>query len=193
MNANERKVLSQSIADGIVGNNATWSHVLNLDMEQDLVKERIDVAVGTLMRERKIRGTSVHTDACEAVMREWRTRYYAQPSVQAEMLREGMSRKMDRMYDGATETLEKWTARLKANPLDAFEWGDRAIRAAAELQAVAVLRQVFVAQGAPAAKQYAMDEAVRGARNPQHSTSVLSNEAKTMLVAVYAEFATSNF
>lgn len=107
--------------------------------------------------------------------------------------REWLRRRLEEMKRGSAGAIESFRAKLEQNPLYAFEWADRAIDAAAELEAgtrlMAVLDNDKHATDTDAVNvtiKMAREEAMRGARWPSRSTSPVSNAAKAALVSAYA-------
>lgn len=85
--------------------------------------------------------------------------------------------------------LARFTERLANNPHDAFSWGQETAEAAGKLFAYKRLLALFDDKGCEAAREYALREALSGARNPQHSTAALSNIVAEAVTTGYAEFA----
>jgi hypothetical protein len=114
------------------------------------------------------------------------------PEVKAEMRRKAVEWKLESLLSGADDDLQKWAVSFAENPQYAFEWADRAIQAAARKDVALRLKSIIEAPehgGHEAALKYAVDQALRGARWPSHSTSGVSNLAKEAVTAAYADFA----
>lgn len=89
--------------------------------------------------------------------------------------------------------LIKFQEALERNPAHAFEWGDGALSAAAELKAIAwVLKNLTENEDADAVdrlRKYVAKQVVSRATHPQRSTSVMSNLVEQEYVAAMARIA----
>lgn len=75
--------------------------------------------------------------------------------------------------------LHEWAAKFETDPLYQLEWAERVYDIAGEYKVASVVN-ALLDQGLSldAVMKYAMDEVVRGARSPSHSTSPCANLAK---------------
>jgi hypothetical protein len=118
------------------------------------------------------------------------------PSVQAARRVEWLRRTIDSNLRSAKDTLDKFAADFAENPLYAFEWGGAAVEAAARRDVALIMQRTLDGvdmkpeyAGYDNAIKYATEQALRGARSPHHSTSMLSNYANECKVAAWAEYA----
>lgn len=86
--------------------------------------------------------------------------------------------------------LVQFKARLEANAMDAFKWGDEALVASARESVFAGILTLLASHGFETTVKEVLSLALQGARHPEHSTSALSNlvnEAKTAALAEFAD------
>ena len=85
--------------------------------------------------------------------------------------------------------LAKFKKHLEENPAYAFEWSYEAFKAAARIHVGKSLLYWTEKDEATAEKiiDFVKDMVLRGARYPERSTSVQSNEMKREIISVYAE------
>lgn len=121
------------------------------------------------------------------------------PEVHVENRRGSIERQLEWILSSAEADLAKFAASFAENPFYAFEWAQSAIEAAARKDVATRLKMMIDGgkekdsyDGWEAAVAFAYDQALRGARWPNHSTSAVSNVAKEALTAAYADFA-ANF
>lgn len=111
----------------------------------------------------------------------------------------------------AQDTIGKFAARLANDPAYAFEWGDAAAEAAARLRVVRTMANIaagatdadgqlstdadgpilpgVTVEGIDKALAWAKEQAMRSARYPSRSTSVMSNVMHVNMGAAWAEYA----
>jgi hypothetical protein len=121
-----------------------------------------------------------------------RRAYQDLPDVKAAAQLRWFEHRLEMADKDADAVLEKFKTSLADDPCYAFEWAGSAIEAAAKKHVVARLRAVLrhEAGGLTAAREFALENALRGARSQSHSTSGVSNLANEAKTAAYAEFAT---
>jgi hypothetical protein len=105
-----------------------------------------------------------------------------------------MRRYADRKNAEAQAVLDKFKTRFDENPLDAFEWADDAMAAAATQYAMSSviwrLNERSTDEDGGASMVYAavLELTVQGAQSPRRSTSPVSNIQHVNVTAAYAQF-----
>lgn len=87
----------------------------------------------------------------------------------------------------ATSQLESFAADLAKDPTEALRWSAQAFEAAAKIRVAKTVLSVFDKGGMDLVREMVTREVVRGARDPQRSTSMASNLLHQCEVSAWAE------
>jgi hypothetical protein len=139
----------------------------------------------------KIRSSVYHDAYKAAFMQVYRNRHANLPEVKAENRKRSIDYTLRNLIEDADRNIADWTERLAKNPCDAFEWSDGAMQRAAEKEVALHLKAIVESEkgGIDQAVAYAVEQALRGARWPSHSTSTITNVMAEFKTAAFAEFA----
>jgi hypothetical protein len=89
--------------------------------------------------------------------------------------------------ESATKEVTSWARKFADNPASALEWSDKIFDEAAALQVIAQVEMMLENKATLGGVKQALEKmALRGARWPEHSTSVASNRMHQALTAAYA-------
>ena len=131
-----------------------------------------------------------------AAMNRFFERRHALPEIKRQNRIESLRWTIDGNIKAGDEAVEKFKQRLDENPAYAFGWADSVAEAAARRDVALTMRRILDGvdlepehAGYDAARAYALDQTIRGARYPQHSTSALSNQMHAWTTAAWAEYA----
>ena len=91
------------------------------------------------------------------------------------------------------EAVAKFRESLATNidPIECFRWSNKTIDAAAKAHAAAMILSITQDKGPDAARAYATEKALEGARWPSRSSSAMANVAQEAVTAAFAEYASS--
>lgn len=179
---------NETIELGRTKGTAEWARcdMAIIHLESDVVREKVKALAADHGRSEVFRDAFV-----SAFMQEWHKAHEALPEVQAANRLRMFTWKLDSLTSGADKTLAQFAERLVRNPLDAFQWSDGAIEAAARKDVALYLKNVLEHPegGLDAAIAKATEMALRGARYPSHSTSAISNLCEQAKTAAFADMA----
>lgn len=120
-------------------------------------------------------------------------RHFITPEERIATVRRSLERKLDDMISDGKDAVTEFTGWLEQNPVSAFESAQRTIERVAAMDVALRLQHVLTFDGEhggmKAAYALALQEALRGAEYPSHSTSVVSNLVAEAKIAAYAVIA----
>lgn len=96
---------------------------------------------------------------------------------------------LEREIGYANAKVAAWRESFDKDPAYAFAWSDGAMREAANAKVLRHILELTLSKGPVVVTRIAMQETLRGACDPQHSTSAGSNEIASYETAAWAKYA----
>lgn len=145
----------------------------------------------------KVRSTVYHEAFKQGFVQVWSRRRNDLPDIKAANRAKSLDYTLTDMVDAADSVLKKFAENFAVNPLYAFSWSSNVIEAAARKDAAIQLQAIVNGEqrdprqmnGVQAAIDYALTQALRGARSPSQSTSPVSNLYEQAKVRAFADVA----
>lgn len=147
----------------------------------------------------KVRSTVYHEAFKQGYVQVWSRRRNDLPDIKAANRAKSLDYTLTDMIVAADGVLKKFAENFAANPLHAFSWSSNVIEAAARKDVALQLQAIVNGElpevsprkvvGVQAAIDYALAQALRGARSPSQSTSQVSNLCEQAKVQAFAEVA----
>jgi ribosomal protein L22 len=151
----------------------------NVRLERQAVKAALRLAAMEWQAARKIKPVDDYCDAFEsAALATWAQAHRQLPEVKTAERNAAFARQLDYMEQSSGYVLREWQEKAEQNGLHyAFEWGDDAVAAAAQVKVVKDVRAWLTKDNATLdAVVNQLERAVwQAARWPKRSTSPLSN------------------
>lgn len=191
MTMNKTQATDLGRAAGLKQAEAMMNETFLREVTPEQIEAKADEYATFHCAEAKIRSIIYSASYKGAFLSVYRNRRSELPEVVAERRLSYLTHRLADMIASGEDTIDKFKEKLTANPAYAFEWAQGAIEAAAKLDVAIRLQGILTHEngGFDAVMKNALREALRGARNPSHSTSTVSNLVDEAKTAAYAEIA----